>query len=82
MSKHYDYVGTNSLETAIAEQMSVLCGMKLLNRNRKNHDRIEALVYKMLQSCTSEVQMENALHGVKVGNETIEEMLARKGYLA
>lgn len=82
MSRHYDYVGMNSLDTAIGEQMNVLYGMKILSRCRKNNDHIEALVYKMLESCTSEVQMENALHGVKVGDETIEEMLARKGYLA
>jgi replication initiation and membrane attachment protein DnaB len=50
MPRHYDYLGINSLGTAIAEQMRVLSSMGLLKH--LDEDTVE-FVYKMLESCTS-----------------------------
>ena len=76
--RQYDYLGMNSLETVICEQMRVLYGTRIINKNNQD---LEPLVFKVLESCKSEVQIENTLHDVKVGNETLEQMLVRKGYI-
>lgn len=76
--RHYDYLGMNSLDITISEQMRVLYGTRIINKHNQD---LEPLILKVLEACTSEVQIENTLHDVKVGNETLEQMLVRKGYI-
>ena len=69
------------LENEIAEQIGVLYSLHILKHRNKQDDPREDLIRKALETCTSVYQISIALHDIKVGNETIEDMLIRKGIL-
>lgn len=76
---YYDPIGgIYTLEDTRYQQLRVLYDLKILNKNNRH---LEPLVEAALKKCKTDVEMGNLLHGVKVGKETIEEMLTRKGYL-
>ena len=71
----------NSHEAAIAEQISVLYGLHILRYCNGKEDTREHLVYQVLDACTTEDQMGTVLHDVKANNETLNDMLVRRGLL-
>jgi hypothetical protein len=71
----------NTHEAAIAEQISVLYGLHILRYCNGEEDAREHLVYQVLDACTTEDQMVTVLHDVKANNETLNDMLVRKGLL-
>ena len=44
-------------------------------------DHRENAVRKMLLACESSVMMDNAIHGIFIGDYTLDDILKRKGYL-
>jgi hypothetical protein len=79
LQSYYDPIGgVYTIEDSRYQQLRVLHNLGILNRSNRH---LEPLVEAALKKCTTDIQIGNLLHGVKVGNETIEEMLTRKGYL-
>ena len=64
----------------IYEKLELLYDFCILTMRANKHDPKENRVREMLSSCKSEREMERTLHDVLVGNETLEQLLARKGY--
>lgn len=77
----YDYLSENSRNSIIAEQIGVLYSLGILKHHNYEDDARDSLIREVLEMCTNEIQMMNTLHDIKVGNETIEDMLIRKGLL-
>ncbi len=70
-----------TLEDQVDKKVSCLYDMCKLYRRGKNPDEREKVVREMLKSCTSETQINNAVHDVVVGKYTLNDLLKRKGYL-
>lgn len=81
MTSNYDYLNSNSYISAIAEQISVLYSLGILRHKNKKDDPYEEYIRLLLNTCFTEYQMMTMLHDVKVGNETVKDLLIRKGLL-
>ena len=64
----------------IREKIHLLYDFCVLTMKNHKHDSNEHRVRKMLSECRSEMEIERTLHDVIFGNETLEHLLARKGY--
>ena len=64
----------------INEKISLLYDFCILTMQGHKHDNSECRVREMFSACKSEREMERTLHDVLVGKETLEQLLARKGY--
>jgi hypothetical protein len=69
----------------VEKKVSLLYDFAMLGTMRGSKiirsDKREAAVRKLLNSYKSTVIMDNAIHGVLVGDYTIDEMLQRKGII-
>ena len=64
----------------IYEKLELLYDFCILTMRANKHDPKENRVREMLSACKSEREIERTLHDVLVGNETLGQLLARKGY--
>jgi hypothetical protein len=75
----------NAEEYELAEQVdkkvSLLYDLCKLRKRKKTSDNRENAVRALLASYKSEVQMDNAVHNIIMGNETLNDLLKRKGFL-
>lgn len=67
---------TRAIEALIDEKICILYDMHIL---RKHTDNREQAVRQMLSSCQTDIQIENIILDVIVGNCTLNQMLKRKG---
>lgn len=74
-SKYEDFIVIKKHEEIVLEQIQLLHELGILNK--KNY-HLEAYIEQMLNECHTEIQIINALHDVKTGKITVEEMLRRK----
>jgi hypothetical protein len=66
----------------VEKKVSLLYDFCVLHKGKyKKPDEREEAVRKLLHSYGSTVVMDNAIHGVLVGDCTIDEMLQRKGII-
>ena len=64
----------------ICEKIQLLYDFCILMTRYHMHDPNENRVREMLEACKSEREIERTLHDVLVGNETLAQLLARKGF--
>ena len=70
-----------TFEDQVDKKVSLLYDLCVLYRYRGSHDKREESVRNLFTSYRSEVQMDNAVHDILVGNYTLNDLLKRKGYL-
>lgn len=68
------------MKELIREKISLLYDFCILTMQNHKHDPREHKVREMLKSCGTESEIQRAIRGVLLGNETLEQLLARKGY--
>ena len=80
-----EFVGQTSkqytLEEQVDKKISLLYDLCILHKRRHTYDDREEAVRKLLMSYGNELQMDNAVHNVIIGDETLNSVLKRKGYL-
>ena len=83
-----EFIGVNAEPTTyadeVAKKVSLLYDFAMLGtlRGKKivRYDEREEAVRELFNSYGSVITMDNAVHGVLVGDYTIDEMLKRKGF--
>lgn len=80
-----EFIDGTSVECTIEEQIdkkvSLLYDLCMLYKRRNGVDKREQAVRELLASYQSEMQMDNAVHDIVVGNYTLNDLLKRKGYM-
>lgn len=72
-----------SIIDAVDKKVSLLYDFCILRKPRGvSCDKREKYVRKWLSTYTSEHHMTNALHGILVGNTTLDNVLTQKGYMS
>ena len=73
----------NTIADAVDKKVSLLYDFCILRKPRGyGHDKREKYVRQWLSTYTSEHHMTNALHGILVGNTTLDNVLTQKGYVS
>lgn len=72
---------TCTMEEQVDKKVSLLYDLCILHKKGKYKDNREKAVRKLLTSYENEIQINNVLHDVVVGNSTLNQILKRKGYL-
>lgn len=73
----------NTIADAVDKKVSLLYDFCILRRPRGvSCDKREKYVREWLFTYTSEHQMTNALHGILIGNYTLDNVLKQKGYIS
>jgi hypothetical protein len=70
-----------TLEDQVDKKVSLLYDLCILCRRGRYADSREKAVKQLLASYKSEVQMDNAVHNIIVGDDTLNDLLKRKGIL-
>lgn len=70
-----------TLEDQVDKKVSLLYDLCILCRRGRYADSREKAVKQLLASYQSEVQMDNAVHNIIVGDDTLNDLLKRKGIL-
>lgn len=65
-------------KTEVLEQIQVLYDMQILRKNGRKHDVREKRVRKILMTAQNDIQLENMLRDVKLGNITLNKWTIRK----
>ena len=68
------------MKTVIAEKIRLLYEFCILSMVHHHNDPREARVREMLSACRTEDEAQLTIRGVLLGDETLEQLLARKGY--
>ena len=68
------------MTVVIRDKISLLYDFCVLTMTHHQHDPKEARVREMLKACSTEDEMQRTIRGVLFGTETLEQLLARKGY--
>lgn len=71
----------STFEEQVDKKVSLLYDMCILLKRRKGADDREEAVRQLLSSYQTERQMDNAVHDIIVGKDTLNAMLKRKGIL-
>ena len=64
----------------VSEKIHLLYDFCVLTMTHHQHDPKEVRVREMLKACKTEDEMQRTIRGVLFGTETLEQLLARKGY--
>jgi hypothetical protein len=70
-----------TLEDQVDKKVSLLYDLCILCKRGRNADDREKAVKQLLTSYGNEVQMDNAVHNIIVGDDTLNDLLKRKGIL-
>lgn len=70
-----------TLEEQIDKKVSLLYDLCMLYKRRKGVDSREEAVRQLFSSYQNEMQIDNAVHDIIVGNCTLDDLLKRKGFL-
>ena len=80
-----EFIGQNNeqytLEEQVDKKVSLLYDLCILCRKGQYADKREQFVKQLLTSYKSEIQMDNAVHNIIVGDYTLNDLLKRKGIL-
>lgn len=68
------------MTSAVSEKIHLLYDFCILSKIHSQHDPREARVREMFKSCKTEDEIQRTIRGVLFGTETLEQLLARKGY--
>ena len=68
------------MTAVINDKISLLYDFCILTMRQHQHDPGESRVREMFKSCKTEDEMQRTIRGVLFGTETLEQLLARKGY--
>lgn len=75
------YMPTVTIEDIVEEKISLLYDFCILRRGKhKAKDSREQNVREMLLTCGNEARMEIALHGIHIGDYTLNKLLEMKGF--
>ena len=74
-------VKPRTFEEQVDKKISLLYDLRLIRKGRKHHDGREQAIRQMLLNCKTETAMDNLMHDVVSGKCTLNDLLARKGYL-
>lgn len=75
------YISTTTIEDIVEEKINLLYDFRILRRGKyKSRDSREQTVRRMLLACGNENRMETALHGIHIGDYTLNELLRMKGF--
>ena len=66
----------DTIDTMIAKKIDLLIGFNIVD---ENDYKTQAKIIKILNDCGTETQMTQCLHDVIWGNESLKELLKRKG---
>lgn len=69
------------LEEQIDKKVSLLYDLCKLHKSGKTPDAREHALRQYLATCQTEMQIDNAVRNVVLGNCTLNDILKRKGYL-
>lgn len=72
---------THTIEEQVDKKVSLLYDLCILCKRGRYADNREEAVKKLLSSYESEVQIDNAVHNIIVGDYTLNDLLKRKGYM-
>lgn len=68
------------MKAIINEKIRLLYDFCILSKAFGRHDSKEIRVREMLETCTTEFEVERMLHDLLTGEETLVHLLARKGF--
>lgn len=63
------------------KKINLLYDLLILRYNGDAKDDLEDATRNFFKSCSSVISMDNAVHGLIMGNYTLNELLKRKGFL-
>lgn len=66
-----------SYKMEVEQKISLLYDLHILKRSKKINDCREEDVRKILLTCTSSTQLNNVLHGIFIGNYTLDDLLRK-----
>ena len=64
----------------IREKISLLYDFCILTTRNRKHDPNESRIRALLKNCNNENEVQRVVRGLLLGDETLEQLLARKGY--
>lgn len=64
----------------IREKISLLYDFCILTMQSHRHDPREPKVREILKACKTESEIQRTVRGLLLGDETLNQLLARKGY--